>query len=110
MRRQTSIHIRIPNEQVGALDAAAGRAGQTRPAFLRDALQQVLDVQLIQHSAHAAMTDALDHFRAEARAAQEQLVASAKASDATNRDLIARFLDALATVVTPKPVSPTKRA
>lgn len=102
MRRQTSIHIRVPNEQLGALDAAARRAGKTRPGFLRDALQQVLDAQLIQASAHAAVTDALGEFRTEARASFEKQVDAARASDATSRKLIADFVALLDAALNPK--------
>lgn len=105
MRTQTAITIRIPNEQIPALDALAKRVGKSRPELLREAVTSLLHThettQLIQQSAHAAITEAVDRFRADAKAALAQQVEAARASDKTNRDLIARFIEALSQTVTP---------
>lgn len=105
MRTQTAITIRIPNEQIPALDALAKRVGKSRPELLREAVTSLLHThettQLIQQSAHAAITEAVDRFRADAKAALAQQVEAARASDRTSRDLIARFIEALSQTVTP---------
>lgn len=105
MRTQTAITIRIPNEQVPALDKLAERVGKSRPELLREAVAALLHThettQLIQQSAHAAVSDAMDRLRLDARAALAQQVEAARAADKTNRDLIARFIEALSQTVTP---------
>ena len=105
MRTQTAITIRIPHEQVPALDALAKRVGKSRPELLRDAVASLLHThettQLIQQTAHAAITEAVDRFRTEAKSAITQQVEAARAADKTNRDLIARFIEALSQTVTP---------
>lgn len=99
MRTQTAITIRIPNEQVPALDKLAERVGKSRPELLREAVAALLHThettQLIQQSAHAAITEAVDRFRTEAKSALAQQVEAARASDRTSRDLITKFVDAL---------------
>lgn len=105
MRTQTAITIRIPNEQVPALDKLAERVGKSRPELLREAVAALLHThettQLIQQSAHTAVTEAVDRFRTEAKSALAQQVEAARAADKTNRDLIARFIEALSQTVTP---------
>lgn len=105
MRTQTAITIRIPNEQMPALDALAKRVGKSRPELLRDAVASLLHThettQLIQQSAHAAISEAADCLRVEAKAALAQQVEASRAADKTNRDLIARFIEALSQIVTP---------
>lgn len=109
MRTQTAVTIRIPNEQIPALDALAKRVGKARPELLREAVASLLQVdqttQLIQQSAHAAITEATDRFRAEGKSALTQQVEASRAADKTNRDLIARFIEALSQTVT----TPSKR-
>lgn len=99
MRTQTAITIRIPHEQTPALDALAKRIGKSRPELLREAVASLLhaheSTQLIQQSAHAAVTEAVDRFRSDAKAALAQQVEAARASDKTSRELIATFVDAL---------------
>lgn len=99
MRTQTAITIRIPNEQIPALDKLADRVGKTRPELLREAVASLLHThettQLIQQSAYVAVSEAVDRFRADAKAALAQQVEAARASDRTSRDLITKFVDAL---------------
>ncbi|WP_395119875.1 ribbon-helix-helix protein, CopG family [Rhodanobacter sp. FW102-FHT14D06] len=105
MRTQTAITIRIPNDQVPALDKLAERVGKSRPELLREAVASLLHThettQLIQQSAHAAISEATDRFRAEAKAVLAQQIEASRAADKTNRDLIARFIEALSQIVTP---------
>ncbi|MBN8924566.1 MAG: hypothetical protein BGP10_13230 [Rhodanobacter sp. 68-29] len=109
MRTQTAITIRIPHDQIPALDALAKRVGKTRPKLLREAVASLLHThettQLIQQSAHAAVSEAMDRLRLDAKAALTQQVEAARAADKTNRDLIARFIEALSQTVT----TPAKR-
>lgn len=105
MRTQTAITIRIPNDQIPALDQLAERVGKSRPDLLREAVASLLHThettQLIQQSAHSAVSEAMDRFRAEAKTALAQQVEASRAADKTNRELIARFIEALSQTVTP---------
>lgn len=95
MRNTTSHHLRLTQSEVVALDRIAEERGKTRSRVIRDGIELLLSTDAQTRVIRQTTEDAVEAFRLEAAKSLRLLVEAAAASDATSRQLIETFLDAL---------------